>query len=146
MQWEKPELVSNNGSKGSYGAADVFNASYMSRADNDWLSNNEVTLSKGCPAPLTTFEAANLPPRMMDEIRRAGFPCPSPIQAASWAPALQGMDVVGIAKTGSGKTLAFLAPAFVRILRERKPIQAGPSTLVLAPTRELATQIQVPNF
>mgnify|MGYP002632949097 CR=1 FL=1 len=53
------------------------------------------------------------------------------------------MDVVGIAKTGSGKTLGFLAPAFVKILRERKPPQQGPSTLCLAPTRELATQIQV---
>jgi len=143
VQWEKPDSGLHDGARESYGAADVFSASDLSASDSDWLVKNEVTLSKGCPPPLTTFEAANLPPSVMNEIRRAGFPGPSPIQAASWAAGLQGLDVVGIAKTGSGKTLGFLAPAFVRILRERKPIQAGPSTLVLAPTRELATQIQV---
>ncbi|KAL3921661.1 MAG: hypothetical protein SGPRY_004824, partial [Prymnesium sp.] len=147
VQWERPNQAPppppQNGTRESYGAADVFSSSELSEADSDWLQKHEVSLSKGCPPPLKTFEAANLPPNVMNEIRRAGFPSPSPIQGASWAPAMQGMDVVGIAKTGSGKTLGFLAPAFIRILRERKPIQEGPSTLVLAPTRELATQIQV---
>jgi ATP-dependent RNA helicase DDX5/DBP2 len=51
--------------------------------------------------------------------------------------------VVGVAKTGSGKTLGFLMPSFVHILATRKNPRNGPTTLVLAPTRELANQIHV---
>jgi superfamily II DNA/RNA helicase len=54
---------------------------------------------------------------------------------------VRGDDTVCCAKTGSGKTLAFLLPAFRRVLKERQDPAAGPCELVLAPTRELATQI-----
>ncbi|XP_060191754.1 ATP-dependent RNA helicase-like protein DB10 isoform X3 [Lycium barbarum] len=77
-------------------------------------------------------------------IRQAGFPAPSPIQAQSWPIALQGRDIVAVAKTGSGKTLGFLLPGFILLKRRRSTPQpgAGPTILVLSPTRELATQIQ----
>ena len=55
---------------------------------------------------------------------------------------MQGRDLVSIAKTGSGKTCGFLLPGMVRILRDRPDPRQGPSLLVLAPTRELACQIQ----
>lgn len=76
------------------------------------------------------------------QIYSAGFSTPTPIQAQTWPVALQGRDIVAIAKTGSGKTLGYLIPAFM-ILRQRRnnPLN-GPTVLVLAPTRELATQIQ----
>ena len=77
------------------------------------------------------------------EIARAGFPTPSLIQAQAWPAALAGRDVVGVAKTGSGKTLGFLLPGFSQILEQRPDPRNGPSILVLAPTRELACQIQV---
>ncbi|KAJ7674402.1 P-loop containing nucleoside triphosphate hydrolase protein [Mycena rosella] len=72
----------------------------------------------------------------------AGFSAPTPIQACTWPPALQGRDVVGIAETGSGKTLAFGIPALARLITDPSP-DVGDSTvsvLVVAPTRELAIQ------
>lgn len=70
-------------------------------------------------------------------IATAGFDKPSVIQAQSWPAALQGRDVVGVAKTGSGKTLGFLMPSFCHILKKNTNPRIGPTTLVLAPTREL---------
>jgi ATP-dependent RNA helicase DDX5/DBP2 len=65
----------------------------------------------------------------------------------AWPIALSGRDVIVVAKTGSGKTLGFLLPAFHRLQQSQaggfKPtIRAPPSILVLAPTRELACQIE----
>ncbi|KAF0919019.1 hypothetical protein E2562_027655 [Oryza meyeriana var. granulata] len=74
-------------------------------------------------------------------IQRAGFSSPTPIQAQSWPIALQSQDVVAIAKTGSGKTLGYLLPGFMHIKRLQNNPRSGPTVLVLAPTRELATQI-----
>ncbi len=53
-----------------------------------------------------------------------------------------GRDVIGIAETGSGKTLAFLLPMF-RHIKDQRPLDdaEGPIALIMAPTRELATQI-----
>ncbi|KAF9073936.1 P-loop containing nucleoside triphosphate hydrolase protein [Rhodocollybia butyracea] len=74
----------------------------------------------------------------------ANFKEPSPVQACTWPPALEGKDVVGIAETGSGKTLAFGVPALTRLISSPPPppSKSNPTitTLVLAPTRELAIQ------
>merc|ERR1719235_753828 len=79
----------------------------------------------------------------MHSITNAGFPAPSPIQSVGWPAALSGRDMVGIAQTGSGKTLAYLLPGLVHIAAQ-PPLRPGdgPVGLVLAPTRELANQIQ----
>ncbi|GBG69329.1 hypothetical protein CBR_g4026 [Chara braunii] len=104
---------------------------------------HEITVvGDNVPLPLLTFEAANFSPEILNEIRSAGFSSPSPIQAQSWPVALQGRDVVAIAKTGSGKTLGFLLPGFMHIAQRRTNMRGAPLMLVLAPTRELATQIQ----
>lgn len=79
---------------------------------------------------------------MFFQVQLAGFSAPTPIQAQSWPIALQGRDIVAIAKTGSGKTLGYLIPGFIHLKRRRNNPQLGPSVLVLSPTRELATQIQ----
>jgi superfamily II DNA/RNA helicase len=76
------------------------------------------------------------------QIRRAGFTHPTPIQAQAWPVALSGRDLVAIAKTGSGKTCGFLLPGMLHIQETRKDPRAGPTLLVLAPTRELAVQIK----
>ena len=76
----------------------------------------------------------------------AGFSNPTPIQAQTWPIALQGRDIVAIAKTGSGKTLGYLMPAFILLRQRRNNSLNGPTVLVLAPTRELATQIQEEVF
>ncbi|GFH25347.1 uncharacterized protein HaLaN_23291, partial [Haematococcus lacustris] len=89
-------------------------------------------------------EPAAMPPTSSYDdgyrIRRAGFPCPTPIQAAAWPVAMSGRDLVAIAKTGSGKTCGFLLPGMLHIKETRKDPRAGPILLVLAPTRELAVQ------
>ena len=63
--------------------------------------------------------------------------------------AMEGNNMVGIGQTGSGKTLAFLLPALTHIQKERKTQTSGfegPRALILAPTRELAQQIQEVAF
>ncbi|CAK0888692.1 unnamed protein product, partial [Prorocentrum cordatum] len=74
-------------------------------------------------------------------IHSLGFAAPTPIQAHCWPVCEANRDLIGIAKTGSGKTLAFLLPPFTKFLGS-KPDYKGPKMLVMAPTRELAVQIQ----
>lgn len=97
----------------------------------------------GVPKPVTTFEEASFPEYVLAEVRRANFAEPTPIQAQGWPMALLGRDLIGLAETGSGKTLSYLLPAVVHINAQPflKPGD-GPIVLVLAPTRELAVQIQ----
>ena len=76
------------------------------------------------------------------QILKAGFKAPTPIQAQAWPIAMTGRDLVAIAKTGSGKTCGFLLPAIMHIKAGRNDPRGGPTALVLAPTRELAVQIQ----
>jgi len=99
--------------------------------------------SSAVPTPVRSFEASSLPPLVHEEIQRAGFTEPTPIQAQCWPILAAGHDVIGIAKSGSGKTLAFLGPGFAHVLRSRADVLKGPMVLVLAPTRELARQIQL---
>ncbi|XP_018322876.1 probable ATP-dependent RNA helicase DDX43 [Agrilus planipennis] len=96
------------------------------------------------PNPVTTFEQAFRDyPEILEEIAKQGFQHPSPIQSQAWPVLLSGDDLIGIAQTGTGKTLAFLLPALIHI--EGQPVpreeRMGPSVLVMAPTRELALQI-----
>ncbi|CAO3621170.1 unnamed protein product [Cunninghamella blakesleeana] len=95
------------------------------------------------PKPLKTFQEANFPSYVMQELENLGFAKPTPIQCQGWPMALSGRDVVGVAETGSGKTLAYTLPAIVHI--NAQPLLQpgdGPVVLILAPTRELAVQIQ----
>ena len=67
---------------------------------------------------------------------------PTPIQAQTIPPALDGQDILGSAQTGTGKTAAFCLPILNRLGKQaRKPLPNTPSVLILAPTRELAIQI-----
>jgi ATP-dependent RNA helicase DDX5/DBP2 len=95
------------------------------------------------PKPVTNFDEAGFPPYVMNEVKAQGFAKPTAIQCQGWPMALSGRDVVGIAETGSGKTLTYCLPAIVHI--NAQPLLApgdGPIVLILAPTRELAVQIQ----
>jgi ATP-dependent RNA helicase DeaD len=94
------------------------------------------------PAPDHTpvssgFSALALHPDVLRVLADVGYEAPSPIQAATIPPLLEGRDVLGQAQTGTGKTAAFALPILSRIER-----RAGkPQALVLAPTRELAIQV-----
>ena len=96
-----------------------------------------------CPAPMLTFASTPFAPPIRRALDAAGFPNPTPTQAQCWPVALAGRDVITVAKTGSGKTCGFLLPAFHRLLENSKDRKRGlPAILVLAPTRELACQIE----
>lgn len=105
---------------------------------------NEMTISgHDIPKPITTFDEAGFPEYVLKEVKAEGFDKPTGIQCQGWPMALSGRDMVGIAATGSGKTLSYCLPAIVHI--NAQPLLApgdGPIVLVLAPTRELAVQIQ----
>jgi len=87
----------------------------------------------------------NLSPFLAQRLQQAGITAPTPIQQAAVPPALEGRDVMAQAKTGSGKTLAFLLPMIERALRPAAGSAQGrfPQYLILAPTRELALQIEM---
>lgn len=90
---------------------------------------------------MLSFDQSGLPTDLMSKLS-ADFASPTPIQAQGLPIALSGSNLVGIAQTGSGKTLAFLLPALVHIAKEQGKPGKGPSVLILAPTRELAKQIE----
>ena len=76
---------------------------------------------------------------MLRGVRAAGFETPRAIQAEVIPAALAGRDVLGLAPTGTGKTAAFALPLLERVIQPGRP---GPRALVVAPTRELARQIE----
>jgi superfamily II DNA/RNA helicase len=89
-----------------------------------------------------TFGALGVPTPLVEVLAREGITTPTPIQAATLPDSLAGRDVLGRGRTGSGKTLAFALPLVARLAGSRSARQARrPRALVLAPTRELATQI-----
>lgn len=113
-----------------------------------YRSQHQITVKgRDVPAPSMCFEEGGFPDYAMKEILKQGFPNPTPIQAQGWPIALSGRDMVGIAQTGSGKTLAYILPAIVHIINQPRLLRdEGPIVLVLAPTRELAQQIQQVNI
>ncbi|KAJ6808567.1 putative DEAD-box ATP-dependent RNA helicase 30 [Iris pallida] len=95
------------------------------------------------PKPIRSFREASFPEDCLMAMERCGFVEPTPIQSQGWPMALKGRDLIGIAETGSGKTLAYLLPALVHVKAQpRLAYGDGPIVLILAPTRELAVQIQ----
>lgn len=90
-----------------------------------------------------SFADMGLHPRIIEALTGMGATTPFPIQAATIPSALQGQDVLGRGKTGSGKTIAFSVPLVSKLIaggsQQREP--GMPRALILAPTRELADQI-----
>ncbi len=93
-------------------------------------------VSDNAPVP-SGFGALALHPDVLRVLADVGYESPSPIQAATIPPLLEGRDVLGQAQTGTGKTAAFALPILSRI----SPRAGKPQALVLAPTRELAIQV-----
>lgn len=117
------------------------------------LENNNIVVdrtfknesSKPIPKPVKSFyHAFHNYPEILEEIRKAGFSRPSPIQCQAWPVLMNGEDMIGIAQTGTGKTLAFILPAMIHIAgqNQTREERGGPACLIMAPTRELALQIE----
>ena len=128
-------------------ANDVLKATSLQRSQADieeWRKTNKITITgRDPPNPVLTFEETNFPQWVLDSFLRQGFTAPTMIQAQGWSAAMTGRDIVGVAKTGSGKTLGFGIPAIIHLRAQPAPRRGdGPGALVLAPTRELAMQIE----
>ena len=89
--------------------------------------------------PAVTFQSLGLSEALLRDLVSAGYKDPTPIQAKAIPAGLEGRDVLGCAQTGTGKTAAFVIPMIERLAQF--PVGA-PRGLILAPTRELAFQIQ----
>ena len=86
-----------------------------------------------------SFETFGLSDPLLKDLARIGFATPTPIQEKALPPALDGRDILGCAQTGTGKTAAFVIPMVERLAGSP---EGPPRGLILAPTRELAYQIQ----
>jgi ATP-dependent RNA helicase RhlE len=91
------------------------------------------------PEPGSGFDTFQLHPLVRKGVRAAGFTEPRPIQARTIPAAIEGRDILGLAQTGTGKTAAFALPVLDYLLAE--PGGHHPRILIVAPTRELASQI-----
>jgi superfamily II DNA/RNA helicase len=87
-----------------------------------------------------SFSTLGLHPSLLETLAALGYAEPTPVQRAAIPAALAGGDLLVSSQTGSGKTAAFMLPALQRLFAA--PGGAGPRVLVLAPTRELALQVQ----
>ncbi|XP_022722478.1 DEAD-box ATP-dependent RNA helicase 21 [Durio zibethinus] len=98
------------------------------------------------PRPMRSWTESKLSAELLKAVERVGYKKPSPIQMAAIPLGLQQRDVIGIAETGSGKTAAFVLPMLSYISRlppmSEENEAEGPYAVVMAPTRELAQQIE----
>jgi ATP-dependent RNA helicase DDX5/DBP2 len=141
----------------------------VSMSPQEYRKQNQINL-KGEGAgdfdPWMDFEDTPYSPNIKKALDKAGYTSPTSIQAQSWPIALNKRDLISVARTGSGKTCGFLLPAFHNLMVDKQAKQASrssgireeraddgarrrsysvrrnPSVLVLAPTRELAMQIE----
>jgi ATP-dependent helicase YprA (DUF1998 family) len=128
-------------------------AEAKSLSPEEWRKEHTLTLrghganrnNISFPAPYIEFQDAPFSDRILQSLTSAGFARPTPIQAQAWPLAVEGKDLISIAKTGSGKTCGFLLPVFHHHQKATGgQFQRGfakPILLVLAPTRELSVQI-----
>jgi len=128
----------------------------IQQANTETAKTDEAQLSTDCsqdatpeetaePAPQTPFSSLDLDSRLQQAIADIGFTHCSPIQAESLPHSLEGKDLIGKAQTGTGKTAAFLITVINTLLRQPEQDErynGEPRTLILAPTRELAMQIE----
>ncbi|CAN0124462.1 unnamed protein product [Ectocarpus fasciculatus] len=97
--------------------------------------------------PLRMWSEANFPEQVSKALADVGYEKPSPIQRQAIPIGMDGRDIIGIAETGSGKTAAFLLPLLCYMLKlpahqRSRCADEGPLAVVMAPTRELAMQIE----
>lgn len=92
---------------------------------------------------MLTFKELPLSPEILKNVENAGYVNPTPIQEQSIPVLVEGKDLLGIAQTGTGKTAAFTLPMLMRLgNRNFSLTPMVPRSLILAPTRELASQIK----
>ena len=122
-------------------------------SQRDWKifrEDHEISITgshgRNVPVPFRSWVESGVPRDLLDAVYKAGYTKPTPIQMQAIPVSIRGLDIVGLSSTGSGKTAAFVLPMLMHI-KELPPIRPettaldGPYALVLAPSRELALQI-----
>ncbi|XP_037033591.1 ATP-dependent RNA helicase p62-like isoform X2 [Bradysia coprophila] len=126
--------------KNFYKPADIIHP--KEDVDN-FIKKHKITVKGPAPSPILSFDEVSFPDYIQNKLKGKDFTTPTPIQSQCWPIALSGQNLVGVAQTGSGKTLGYILPAIVHIKNQEELKRGeGPIALVLAPTRELAQQIQ----
>ncbi|XP_064546376.1 probable ATP-dependent RNA helicase DDX23 isoform X2 [Drosophila montana] len=119
--------------------------------ERDWRIFREdynITIKGGkIPNPIRSWNESGFPPEIIEIIDTVGYKEPTPIQRQAIPIGLQNRDIIGVAETGSGKTLAFLIPLLSWIqslpkIERLEDVDQGPYAIIMAPTRELAQQIE----
>lgn len=119
--------------------------------DRDWRifrEDFEISVRGGrVPRPIRSWQESEIPAPVLQCIQNIGYTDPTPIQRQAIPIGLKERDLIGIAETGSGKTASFVIPMLSYISRlprlDDSNKHLGPYALILAPTRELAQQIEV---
>ncbi len=106
--------------------------------DERLFINKSKVVAKEEYIPKHSFADFGLPEKLLQNLEAKGYVSPSPIQDQTIPLGMKGLDVIGIANTGTGKTAAFLLPLINKLLVDKTH-----SIMILAPTRELAQQIDV---
>ncbi|OJD19505.1 hypothetical protein AJ78_00574 [Emergomyces pasteurianus Ep9510] len=140
----------------------LFHNEYLNRAGNKFDRLREIKVTAETthqPDPVKHFDDAGLHPVMRENIKLCGYNVPTPIQAYAIPAVLTGNDLIAVAQTGSGKTAAFLIPVLSKLMGKARKlaaprpdlgngfnesldcVRAEPLVLIVAPTRELSTQI-----
>ncbi|XP_034472797.1 probable ATP-dependent RNA helicase DDX23 [Drosophila innubila] len=130
---------------------------HWSEKDNDEMTERDwrifredynITIKGGkIPNPIRSWSESGFPQEITDIIDSVGYKEPTPIQRQAIPIGLQNRDIIGVAETGSGKTLAFLIPLLSWIqslpkIERLEDVDQGPYAIIMAPTRELAQQIE----
>ena len=89
-----------------------------------------------------SFDTLGLDPSLLSNLTRLGYTAPTQVQREAIPAVLAGGDLLVSSQTGSGKTAAFVLPGLQLLRKAPKRSGIGPRMLVLAPTRELAMQVQ----
>ncbi|XP_045766634.1 ATP-dependent RNA helicase DBP2-like [Maniola jurtina] len=112
-------------------------------SDAEYHKEHNITIvGDDVPSPYKDIDNSYFPDYIKEFLNAQGFTKPTVIQAQGWPIAIAGKNFVGIAQTGTGKTLAYLLPAVIQLKEKAARKGRGPRVLVLAPTRELARQIE----
>ncbi|MBU6388485.1 DEAD/DEAH box helicase [Patescibacteria group bacterium] len=142
---------SSYGSRGGYGARGGFSSRGRAPARRGgfgsfgeteaeiakFTNKTVVTTSEPVFVPEHKFSDFDINPHLKKNIEARHYVSPTPIQDKAIPHALLGQDVVGLAETGTGKTAAFLIPLIDKVMKQK-----GERVLIMAPTRELAVQIE----
>ncbi len=121
---------SSNGRRGGGRKMPTFDPS-------QFINKNPVEVKVETYEPKNTFNTFGLDRRLVHTVNKMGITIPTPIQDQIIPEIMKGNDVIGLAETGTGKTAAFLLPLIQKTLKDNRR-----QTLIMAPTRELAIQIE----